>query len=206
MLLRPAGRRGLSRVGDAVRKRSLSWWYLLRGVSGTFFVLSQSITAAALGVALFTVALVAGQTVTGLVMDRFGVGSSGRHPLNLTRIISALTVLLAVVWAVSGQILEDVPLWLLWMPIVAGIGQGWQQAVNGRVQVIARNTLTAIFINFVTAIRRARGAPALLDHTSRGLTGQRAVDRGSTYAKLVGDRLGTVTFQTKQVRELDLRR
>ena len=150
MILIPAGRRGLGRIGDAVRERTLSWWHLTGGVAGGFYVLSQSLTAAVLGLALFTVALVAGQTVAGLGMDRLGVGPSGRHHLTLARILGAIVVLVAVAWAVSGEIQADVPLWLLWMPLVAGIGQGWQQAVNGRVRVTSQSALTATFINFVT--------------------------------------------------------
>ncbi|TFD81487.1 DMT family transporter [Cryobacterium psychrophilum] len=150
MLLWPAGRRGLTRVGEAVRSRDLSWWQLFGGVSGAFFVLSQGLTASLLGIALFTVAIVAGQTVSGLLMDRFGIGPGGRRPLTATKIIGVVVALVAVAWTVSGQLKGDVPLWMLWLPLAAGIAQGWQQAVNGHVRIRARSALTATFLNFLT--------------------------------------------------------
>ncbi len=152
MLLWPAGRRGLGKVRTALTVRSLSWWHILGGTAGAFYVLSQSLTASMLGVALFTVAVVAGQTVSGLAMDRFGVGPGGHRPLTAPRVIGAALTLVAVGWAVSGQIAGGVPLWLMWMPLVAGIGQGWQQAVNGRVRGAAGSALTATFLNFVFGI------------------------------------------------------
>jgi len=150
MLLWPSGRRGLGLLGEALKRPTLSWWHLLGGVSGALFVLSQGLTAAVLGTALFSVAIVAGQTVSGLAMDRFGVGPGGHRPLTPTKIIGAILALLAVAWAVSGQIRGDVPLAWLALPLLAGIGQGWQQAVNGRVRVEAQSVLTATFLNFLT--------------------------------------------------------
>nr|WP_283810109.1 DMT family transporter [Leifsonia sp. C5G2] len=34
------------------------------------------------------------------------------------------------------------------LPFIAGLGTGWQQAVNGQVRVVAESALTATFINF----------------------------------------------------------
>ncbi|MFT2815405.1 DMT family transporter [Leifsonia sp. A12D58] len=149
LLLWPAGRRGLARVRDALTMRSLSWWHILGGTAGGLYVLAQSLTAAILGVALFTVAVVAGQTVSGMLMDRFGVGPGGRHKLTAQRLIGACIALAAVGLAVSGQFAAGVPFWLMLMPLIAGFGQGWQQAVNGRVKVVAESALTATFLNFV---------------------------------------------------------
>ena len=72
----------------------------------SFLVLSQGLAAAALGVALFTVAVVAGQTISGLVLDRVGIGPGGRRPLTAARLVGALLALGAVTWAVSAQSAE----------------------------------------------------------------------------------------------------
>jgi len=144
------GRRGLVQVAEAVRTAELSWWHLSGGVAGAFFVLAQGLTAALLGIALFTVAIVAGQTVSGLLMDRFGIGPGGRRPLTATKIVGVVVALCAVGWTVSGQLKSDVPLWWLWLPLAAGIAQGWQQAVNGHVRIRAGSALTATFLNFLT--------------------------------------------------------
>ncbi|WP_025158439.1 DMT family transporter [Leifsonia aquatica] len=149
LAIAPAGRRGLGRVRDALRGGELRWWYVCGGAAGSFLVLSQGLTAALLGVALFTVSVVAGQTVSGLVLDRIGLGPGGRRPLTPARIAGAVIALLAVTWAVSAQFGGSVPVWMMLLPLIAGLGMGWQQAVNGQVRVVAESALTATFINFL---------------------------------------------------------
>jgi transporter family-2 protein len=148
MAIAPAGRRGLRRVVGALRGRELPWWYVAGGAAGAFLVLSQGVAAAVLGVALFTVSVVAGQTVSGLVLDRVGLGPGGRRPITPARLAGALIALAAVTWAVSSQFGGGVPAWLMLLPLLAGLGLGWQQAVNGQVRVVASSALTATFINF----------------------------------------------------------
>jgi transporter family-2 protein len=144
----PAGRRGLSRVREALSTRDLRWWYVCGGAAGAFLVLSQGLVAAALGVALFTVSVVAGQTVSGLVLDRIGIGPGGRRPLTPARVLGAIIALAAVSWAVSAQFGGSVPAWMMILPLLAGLGLGWQQAVNGQVRARAESALSATFINF----------------------------------------------------------
>lgn len=148
MAIAPAGRRGLTRVTTALRSRELPWWYVAGGAAGAFLVLSQGVAAAVLGVALFTVSVVAGQTVSGLVLDRVGLGPGGRRPITPARLAGAIIALAAVTWAVSSQFGGGVPVWLMLLPLIAGLGLGWQQAVNGQVRVVAESALTATFINF----------------------------------------------------------
>jgi transporter family-2 protein len=148
LAIAPAGRRGLARVREALRDRRLRWWYVCGGAAGSFLVLSQGLAAAALGVALFTVAVVAGQTISGLVLDRVGIGPGGRRPLTAARLVGALLALVAVTWAVSAQFGGSAPVWLMLLSFIAGLGTGWQQAVNGQVRVVAESALTATFINF----------------------------------------------------------
>lgn len=148
LLFVPQGRRGLGRVRTALVTRQMPWWYVCGGVAGGFFVLSQGVTVAVLGVALFTVAVVAGQTVSGLILDRIGLGPSGAHPLTPARITGAIIAVIAVTWAVSAELGGSVPGWMLILPLIAGLGLGWQQAVNGQVRVRSDSVLTATFINF----------------------------------------------------------
>lgn len=143
------GRRGLARIVDGVRSRTVPWWTVAGGGAGAFLVLSQGIAAAALGVALFTVAIVAGQTVSSLLLDRIGFGPHGVVPFQVNRVVGSLLALVAVAWAVSTEFGGDKPILLLLMPLLGGIGIGWQQAVNGRVRQISSSALTATFVNFV---------------------------------------------------------
>jgi transporter family-2 protein len=142
------GRRGLGRVVVALRERRLAWWMVLGGLAGAWFVTTQGLSAGVVGVALFTVAIVAGQTLGGIVFDLVGLGPGGRRPLTPTRVIGAVLALAAIGWAVSAQVAHDVPILLMVLPFTAGLGAAWQQAVNGRVRGAAESALTATVLNF----------------------------------------------------------
>lgn len=147
--LAPTGRRGIARVTSAVRARSIPWWYLAGGAGGALFVLTQSLVVSLVGVALFTVGVVAGQAASSLLIDRAGVGTMAPRPLTAARVLGAVLALVAVLVAVSGELRADVPLWLLFAPLLAGFAAGGQQAVNGQVREVADSPLTATFVSFL---------------------------------------------------------
>lgn len=142
------GRIGLAKVGEALRARALPWWMVLGGLAGAWFVTTQGLSAGIIGVALFTIAIVAGQTVGGIVFDVIGLGPGGRRPLSTTRVVGAVLALAAIGWAVSAQLTGDAPILLMVLPFIAGVGASWQQAVNGRVKAVADSALTATVVNF----------------------------------------------------------
>jgi transporter family-2 protein len=143
-------RAGIRKVRRAVADRTLKPWHLLGGIGGAVFVAGQSVTVALIGVAMFTVGVVAGQTVSGLFVDKAGLGPAGPQPLTWTRVLGAMLTLAAVLGALSGGVSGGASLWLLVLPVVAGACMAVQQAVNGRVGAAASNALTAAFVNFVT--------------------------------------------------------
>ncbi|MGV8883268.1 MAG: DMT family transporter [Rhodoglobus sp.] len=148
VVIAPSGRRGLAAVRTAIAERSIPWWYAAGGAAGAFLVLSQGLTAAVLGVALFTVAVVAGQTLSGLVLDARGLGAMAAKPVTATRIIGSVLALAAVAYAASAQLHGNVPIWMMLLPFLAGFGIGWQQAVNGQMREVSGSAITATFINF----------------------------------------------------------
>jgi transporter family-2 protein len=148
LLWRP-GREGIARVVAALRERSIPWWLVLGGVGGAFFVLGQGITVGALGVALFTIAVVCGQTVSSLLLDHRGLASMPSTPATPRRILGAALAVVAVGIAVSDRLRPDAPYLALLIPLAAGLLVGWQQAVNGQVRQVARSAFTATFGNFL---------------------------------------------------------
>ncbi|WP_235507727.1 DMT family transporter [Agromyces sp. Root1464] len=142
------GRAGLAKVVGELRGRTLPWWMVLGGLAGAWFVTTQGLSAGVIGVALFTIAIVAGQTVGGIVFDLIGLGPGGRRPLSATRVVGAVLALAAIGWAVSAQLAGDAPILLMVLPFTAGVGASWQQAVNGRVKAVAESALTATVFNF----------------------------------------------------------
>jgi transporter family-2 protein len=144
-------RAGIARVPPALRSGWLRGWQLLGGIAGATYVLGQSVTVVVLGVATFTVGVVAGQTVSGLFVDKAGLGPSGPQPPTWPRVVGAALTVLAVGSAVVGGLLNaDVShLWLLILPLVAGTGMALQQAFNGHVGAVSGSALTAALVNFV---------------------------------------------------------
>ncbi|GLW94772.1 DMT family transporter [Actinokineospora globicatena] len=144
----PSARAAVPKVALAVREHRLRPWQCLGGAAGAFFVTAQGLTVAALGVAMFTVAAVSGQVLSGLLMDRAGIGPGGPRPITPTRAIGAVLAVVAVTAAVSDEFDSPSRLWLSLIPAAAGLGLGWAQAVNGRVSAASGSVSVATLVNF----------------------------------------------------------
>ncbi|MEV0104701.1 DMT family transporter [Nocardia sp. NPDC050789] len=149
-------RSGVERVRDALATGELRWWQLVGGLSGAYFVACQGLTVATIGVTMFTVAAVAGQLASSLVVDRLGWGPSGRTPVTVARVGAAVLALVAVLFAVvgrngsgSGNATPAASVLLVVLPLIAGVFVAWQQAVNGRVGAVG-GPLSATLANFAT--------------------------------------------------------
>ena len=164
-LVLPKGRAGLAEVLPALRERRFPRYYVLAGGIGAFFVFAQSFTVGLLGVALFTVAAVTGQTLSGLLVDRIGIGPAGKRPVTGIRVLGSVLTVAAVAWAVSPRFdgsaagsagassgAEAGPLQLLLpvlLPVLAGFLMSFQQAMNGTATVSYRTPITATLVNFI---------------------------------------------------------
>ncbi|MDN5558696.1 MAG: DMT family transporter [Ruaniaceae bacterium] len=146
------GREGIARLAQARRSHTIPWWMLGGGLVGGMYVLSQSLVVTTLGVALFSVASVGGQTLGGAIMDRTRIVPGGPFVLTPARAIGAGLAILAVVVSQSASLNMDVPLWMLFLPIAVGLAQGWQQAVNARVRMEARSSFTTTLLNATTGL------------------------------------------------------
>ncbi|MEP6481758.1 MAG: DMT family transporter [Rhodoglobus sp.] len=140
--------RGIASIFRAIKDGTTPWWYAVGGAAGALFVLSQGLTAAILGVALFTVATVTGQTVSGLLVDRRGLGTMRPKPVTIFRLVGAIVAVVAVAFSVSPELQSGIAPWVLILPLLAGLSLGWQQAVNGQIREISGSPLTATFFNF----------------------------------------------------------
>jgi len=134
----PPIHRSLGNVWRAIRTPmrgygGLRWWQCLGGVAGAFLVATQSVTVSVMGVAVFTVAVVAGQAISSLVVDRLGFGPVGPQPYTTLRVVGAVVALVAVVLAVSERLSHPDGLLLAVLPALGGVGTAVQQAINGRV-------------------------------------------------------------------------
>ncbi|AKV88000.1 hypothetical protein AKG07_07725 [Microbacterium sp. CGR1] len=145
----PSARRGVGRLRSGIRDRTIPFWMLLGGACGALTVSTQGITAGVLGVSLFTVGVVAGQTLHGLVLDRIGFGPAGVVAITPGRVLGGAFALAAVGISLSGDVLATAPLWMLLLPFAAGVGIAWQAATNGRLAQRVRSPLAATFMSFI---------------------------------------------------------
>lgn len=127
--------------------RDIPWHWRLGGLGGASLVAAGAATIPQIGVALFTVGLVAGTTLGGLVGDLVGLGPGGHHPLTAPRLAGAGIGLVAIVVAASQGLGSADPL-LLSLVVLAGCFVSYQQAVNGRVRS-ATDAAVATLQNFV---------------------------------------------------------
>lgn len=171
-----AARHRITDLVGAVRGHRIRPVELLGGVCGAFLVASQGLTIATIGVALFSVALTAGQSATALAVDHVGLGPSGHQPLNVPRAIAATFAVAAVVLA-TGERLAEAFSWeivlLALLPFLAGGGASVQQALNGRVARHAGAWVTTLnnFVVGTIALLVTFAASFLLDGGLTGLPG-----------------------------------
>jgi transporter family-2 protein len=122
---------------------------LLGGACGALTVSTQGLTAGVLGVSLFTVGVVAGQTLHGLVLDRIGFGPAGVVAVTPGRLLGGALALAAVAISLSGDVLASAPLWMLVLPFLAGVGIAWQAATNGRLAQRVQSPIAATLMSFI---------------------------------------------------------
>lgn len=149
LLLSRTARKGVGTVTAAIRSGEIPWWHTAGGLAGGVFVLSQGLVVGLIGIALFTVAAVAGQTISGLVLDARGIGKAAPKPITVTRIVGAALALVSVVIAVLPEVSSVANIWVVVFPFAVGLLLGGQQALNGQIKTLAGSATTATFFNFV---------------------------------------------------------
>jgi transporter family-2 protein len=141
----------LSGLPHQLRTGGLRWWHLVGGLLGASFVAGQGLVVPLVGVALFTVLSVAGNTSSSIATDRLGLGPGGRRPVTTGRVLAALGAVLGVAVAVSGRMgAGDLVAWAIVLAVLAGAGTGVQPALNGQIAARTGEPLVATVVNFVT--------------------------------------------------------
>jgi len=142
---------GLFAIFAAIKSKELALWEVAGGILGGCFVAVQSITVPQIGVALFTIVIVAGQTVSSLFVDKAGITASGRQKITIPRTLGAIATLIAVFIAVYPDLIGSEFRFLpLLLALIVGVFASIQQGLNGRVNVVAKSPLATAWFNFAT--------------------------------------------------------
>ena len=77
--------------------RQVPWYAWIGGFYGAFFVAVAAFGAPRVGIGVLLTAAIAGQLAAALVLDHYGLLGLARHPVNLTRALGLVLVLVGAV-------------------------------------------------------------------------------------------------------------
>jgi transporter family-2 protein len=142
---------GIKRLRSAVISGEIPKIRLLAGSLGGAFVALQTSVVPLIGVALYSVASIAGQSAVSLLVDRIGLTGGGVKLISPRRISAAFITVLAVLVSVIDKLEADnFQLFALLLALIAGALVGVQRALNGQINEYSQNSYTTSLLNFIT--------------------------------------------------------
>jgi transporter family-2 protein len=142
---------GIANLRYAVVRKEIAKWKLLAGALGGSFVAIQTQVVPLIGVAIYSVASIAGQTAMSLIVDRIGLTGGGKKPISVRRISAAALTVLAVLVSVLDRInANDVSKLAVIGGCVAGALVGFRSALNGEINEHSQQSFTTSLLNFIS--------------------------------------------------------
>lgn len=149
--LNPAIKEGIRNLRAAVTNKEIAQWKLLAGALGGGFVAIQTHIVPLIGVAIYSVASIAGQTAMSLVVDRIGLTGGGKKLISRRRVAAAVLTVLAVFVSVFDRIdAKNLSLFAVVLGCIAGAVVGVQRALNGQINEYSHQSFTTSLLNFIT--------------------------------------------------------
>ena len=142
---------GLAKIKSAASRKELPKWRLLAGALGGCFVALQTSIVPLIGVALYSVASIAGQTGTSLLVDRIGLTGGGPKLISPRRVAAAVITILAVLVSVWDKLAGiDFSHLSVVFAVLAGAFVGVQRALNGQINEYSQESYATSLLNFIT--------------------------------------------------------
>ncbi|MDR6892617.1 DMT family transporter [Falsarthrobacter nasiphocae] len=168
LILVPGPRAAARSIVPVLRNRTIPRYYVLAGLIGAFVVVAQSASVPFIGIALFTVGVVGAQSVSGLLVDHWGLAPGGRRRITPARVIGVVLMIAAVALSVSGRLNAGPGVaWWMALPLAAGFLMSFQQAANGHSARAYGSPLAATAVNFLAGFLGLTALWALL-HLGQG--------------------------------------
>ena len=148
-LFNPSIKRGIQNLKEAIELKKIPRWTLFAGMLGSISVGFQTSVVPIVGVAIFSVASIAGQVFSSLFVDRRGLTGGGKKKITVSRVAAALVTALAVYVSVSDRIDANKFSHLaVTGAAIAGAIIGFQRALNGRINENSKMSFTTSLLNF----------------------------------------------------------
>lgn len=146
----PAIRNGMKNLKGAVSRKEIPVWTLFAGMLGGSFVAVQTQIVPIIGVAIYSVASIAGQTAASLIVDRIGLTGGGKKHITVRRVAAAGVTVLAVLVSVLDRIeAQNLSLFAVIFGGFAGAIVGVQRALNGQINESSRQSFATSWLNFI---------------------------------------------------------
>ena len=150
-LFNPGIKSGIKNLWGAVATKQIAPIILFAGVLGGTFTATQTQIVPFIGVALYSVASIAGQSATSLIVDRIGLTGGGKKPISPRRIAAAVVTVIAVFVSVFDRIeAKNLSLIMVGLAVFAGAVVGVQRALNGLINEHSHQSFTTSLLNFTT--------------------------------------------------------
>ena len=149
-LFNPAIRQGMRNLRSAVSRKEIPVFTLFAGMLGGSFVAVQTQIVPIVGVAIYSVASIAGQTAASLIVDRIGLTGGGKKEITGKRVAAAGVTVLAVLVSVLDRIdARNLSLWAVVFGCFAGSIVGVQRALNGQINESTNQSFATSLLNFI---------------------------------------------------------
>jgi transporter family-2 protein len=146
----PSIKEGARNLRTAVHAKEIPRWTLFAGTLGGFFVAVQTHIVPLIGVAIYSVASIAGQTAASLIVDRIGLTGGGKKHITPRRVAAALFTVFAVFISVFDRIdARDLSIFAVILGCFAGGVVGVQRALNGQINQHSQQSFTTSYLNFM---------------------------------------------------------
>jgi transporter family-2 protein len=147
----PHIKEGIRNLQGAISRNEIARWKLLAGALGGSFVAIQTQIVPLIGVAIYSVASIAGQTAMSLIVDRIGLTGGGKKLISPRRVIAAVITVLAVLVSVWDRIdAKNLSMFAVTAGCIAGAVVGVQRALNGQINEHSHQSFTTSLLNFIT--------------------------------------------------------
>ena len=142
---------GIGNLKAAIAQKELARWKLFAGALGGSFVAIQTQIVPLIGVAIYSVASIAGQTAMSLVVDRIGLTGGGKKLISPRRVMAAVLTVIAVLVSVWDRIdADNLSMIAVTAGCIAGAVVGVQRALNGQINEHSHQSFTTSLLNFIT--------------------------------------------------------
>jgi transporter family-2 protein len=148
-LFNPSIKQGVHSLRSAVRANEIPTWTLFAGMLGGSFVAVQTQIVPLIGVAIYSVASIAGQSAISLLVDRIGLTGGGKKEITPRRVTAAFVTVFAVFISVADRLDgRDLSIAAVVLGVLAGAIVGVQRALNGQINEHSHQSFTTSLLNF----------------------------------------------------------